>query len=138
VAKFNLETRSELVSAKKSIKYIHNMGEDTSFGPNDFDHVSMSLVSHELPAHAAKAIFKEAYRILPSGGVFSFMDIDPESLFFQKFASNPIAFTAFKSTEPWIQEYVSMDLVTTLKDCGYKSIQIRANSPRHRTVVAFK
>ena len=66
------------------------------------------------------------------------MDINPDSAFFQKFASNPFAFAAFKSTEPWIQEFVSMDLEQTLTQIGYRNVQIMANSPRHRTVIAYK
>ena len=87
---------------------------------------------------AAKAIFVEAYRLLKPGGAFSLMDMDPNSLFFQKFAGNPMAFAAFKSTEPWIQEYVSMDLEKTLASVGFVEIQVKSNSPRHRTVVAYK
>ena len=138
VAKFQQETVPEMDKAKKSITYIHAAGENIPFGSGDIDLVTISLVSHELPFSAAKAIFEEAYRILPLGGAFALMDMDPKSIFFQKFASNPFAFTAFKSTEPWIQEYISMDLEKTLSTCGFVNIKVISNSPRHRTVVAFK
>lgn len=36
------------------------------------------------------------------GGAISLMDMNPDSVFFRKFASNPFAFAAFKSTEPWL------------------------------------
>lgn len=85
-----------------------------------------------------RAIFEEAYRILPSGGALGIMDMDPFSASFLKLASNPFAFTAFKSTEPWLNEYVRMDLYQVLVDCGFSSIQAKPNSPRHRTVVAYK
>lgn len=85
-----------------------------------------------------RQIFAEALRILPSGGALSIMDMNPRSIFFQKFAANPFAFAAFKSTEPWLNEYVSMDLGQTLVECGFKNVQVLENSPRHRTVVAFK
>jgi hypothetical protein len=91
-----------------------------------------------IPIHCIRAIFQEAYNILPSGGALSLMDMNPRSEFFQKFASNPFAFAAFKSTEPWIQEYVSMDLESTLAACGFSGVTVLANSPRHRTVVAYK
>lgn len=66
------------------------------------------------------------------------MDMNPKSIFFQKFASNPFAFAAFKSTEPWLNEYISMDLEDTLKECGFINIQISENSKRHRVVVGYK
>ena len=40
--------------------------------------------------------------------------------------------------EPWIAEYVSMDLEQTLAQCGFRDIGVLENSPRHRTVVAYK
>lgn len=83
-------------------------------------------------------MFEEVYRILPNGGVFAFMDMDPLAENFKKFASNPFAFAAFKSTEPWIREYVSMDIMKELRETGFKHIEIKSNSPRHRTIVAFK
>lgn len=76
--------------------------------------------------------------MLPSGGSIAIMDMNPKSIFFQKFASNPFAFAAFKSTEPWLNEYVTMDLETTLAECGFKGVAVLENSPRHRTVVAYK
>jgi hypothetical protein len=66
------------------------------------------------------------------------MDMNPRSIFFQKFAANPFAFAAFKSTEPWLNEYVTMDLEQTLVECGFRDVKVLENSPRHRTVVAYK
>jgi hypothetical protein len=66
------------------------------------------------------------------------MDMNPRSKSFVKFASNPFAFAAFKSTEPWMTEYVGMDLEAALRDAGFRDIEVHFNSPRHRTVVAFK
>lgn len=138
VAKFQLDTKKSLQTARRSITYRQAAAEEADIGEKDVDLVTMCLVSHELPTQAAKAIFVEAYRMLKPGGAFSLMDMDPNSLFFQKFAGNPMAFAAFKSTEPWIQEYVSMDLEKTLASVGFVEIQVKSNSPRHRTVVAYK
>ena len=138
VANYELQTKASLYDARKSVSYMHRNGEDTTMGRGDVDMVSMCLVSHELPEAASINVFKEAYDVLPSGGVISIMDMDPQSAFFKKFASNPFAFAAFKSTEPWIQEYVRMDLVQRLKEVGFEDIQIAPNSVRHRTVVAVK
>lgn len=83
-------------------------------------------------------ILLEAYRILPKGGAIAIMDMNPDSTAFRRVSSNPFAFAAFKSTEPWIQEYVSMDLYNTLRVCGFRDVDMMENSPRHRTVVAYK
>jgi len=137
VAKQNLES-IEYVDAKQHIQYIHSKGEDIEINEKQINLISMCLVLHELPTDISKQIFTQAYDILPNNGVFSIMDMNPLSTHFIKLASNPFAFSAFKSTEPWLQEYVSMDLIETLKYVGFKEIDILYNSPRHRTVVAYK
>lgn len=78
------------------VTYLHGCGEDSRLGTHDVDMVSMCLVSHELPADISRRVFEEAYRLLPEGGALSLMDMNPRSPFFQKFAANPFAFTAFK------------------------------------------
>ncbi len=96
-------------------------------------------MSRPTPSNAAcRDILAEAYRILPPGGAFALMDMNPQSPFFQRFASNPFAFAAFKSTEPWIQEYAETDLERAMRSVGFRNIAVRPNSPRHRTVVAYK
>lgn len=138
VAKLQLSTLPALADARGRVSYLHASGEQTSLGKGDVDCVSMSLVSHELPESASKDMFQHAFDLLPSGGALSIMDMNPQSPFFRKFASNPFAFAAFKSTEPWIQEYVGMDIHAVLKECGFGVIEELTNSPRHRTIVAFK
>ena len=98
----------------------------------------MCLVSHELPEASTVDILKEAYRLLPYGGAIALMDMDPNSANFRKFASNPFAFAAFKSTEPWIKEYMEMDIENCMRSVGFEDIEIKSNSPRHRTIIAYK
>eukprot|EP00600_Ochromonadales_sp_CCMP1393_P014469 CAMPEP_0174996534 /NCGR_PEP_ID=MMETSP0005-20121125/447_1 /TAXON_ID=420556 /ORGANISM="Ochromonas sp., Strain CCMP1393" /LENGTH=335 /DNA_ID=CAMNT_0016250951 /DNA_START=57 /DNA_END=1064 /DNA_ORIENTATION=+ len=138
-SRLGMSYRNEAMSsAKDSIEYLHRAGEDTGLGKGDVDLVTMSLVSHELPQAATRDILLEAYRILPSGGAFVMMDMNPESPAFQRISSNPFAFAAFKSTEPWIQEYATLDLYSTMRECGFTDIDMLQNSPRHRTVIGFK
>ena len=137
VAEYKLKA-DPILSKEAKVSFIHAAGESTSLAPGDCDLVTVCLVSHELPASASAAVFQEAYRVLPSGGAIAVMDMDPDSDSFRKLTSNPFALAAFKSTEPWLQEYVSMDLYQTLRDSGFAKVQMLSNSPRHRTVVAFK
>lgn len=121
------------------IDYVYGSGESMApFLSGTVDLVSMCLVSHELPQNAAVDIYSEVFNIMKSGGAFSIMDIDPDSEFFRKFRGNRFAYAGFKSTEPWLDEYCSMDLVSRLKCAGFRDISVAANSPRHRTVVAIK
>jgi hypothetical protein len=44
------------------------------------------------------------------------MEMDPSSAAFQRIFSNVFAYTAFKSTEPWLVEYVTLDLHGAMKE----------------------
>jgi hypothetical protein len=43
------------------------------------------------------------------------MEMDPNSAAFQRIFSNVFAYTAFKSTEPWLVDYVTLDLHDAMK-----------------------
>lgn len=122
----------------KRISFVHGLAEATPLQQGDADLYTASLVAHELPASATRAMIVEAFRVLPSGGAVAIMDMDPNSAAFQKVASNPFAFTAFKSTEPWLNEYMQVDLLAELRNAGFVDVTIQNNSPRHRTCTAFK
>jgi len=63
--------------------------------------------------------------------------MDPLSPAFHRITNNPLLFALFKYTEPWLQEYNTMDLPKELTNAGFRNIQVQSNSPRHRTLVAF-
>lgn len=116
----------------------HGLAEDTSLPENSLDLVSLCLVCHELPISATLAIFKEAHRVLRPGGCLSVMEMDPQSATFQRIISNPFVFTAFKSTEPWLQDYMALDMPQAMQDAGFRRPMQADNTPRHKTVVAVK
>lgn len=66
------------------------------------------------------------------------MEMNPNSPAFQRIFSNVFAYTAFKSTEPWLMEYVTLDLHGAMTDAGFEQPLQTENSPKHRTVVAKK
>ena len=45
---------------------------------------------------------------------------------------------AFKSTEPYLLDYVTLDLHQAIQEQGFQAPLQMENSPRHRTVVAVK
>ncbi len=62
------------------------------------------------------------------------MDMNPGSEVFAKMP--PYILTLLKSTEPYLDEYFSLDLEEALVDAGFEKPTIAQNSPRHRTVIA--
>jgi hypothetical protein len=66
------------------------------------------------------------------------MEMDPSSAVFQRIFKNPFAYTAFKSTEPWLQEYIALDMPAAMQEAGFRAPRTQSNTPRHKTVVALK
>ena len=113
--------------------WVHAPAENTGLPDASFDLVSTSLMFHELPQSAAIAIFKEARRLLKPGGTFAFMDMDPNCHTFQTLP--PFIFTLLKSTEPYLDQYLQLDLPQALMDAGFNAPTITINTPRHRTAI---
>ena len=134
-----LQRQREAASGiKERLTLVHGLAEDTKFPEESFDLVSICLVCHELPEFASRAIFKEAYRVLRPGGALAIMEMNPASKIFQRVMQNPIPYTVFKSTEPYLLDYVNMDMHKAMADAGFKVPNQLGNSPRHRSVVAIK
>lgn len=112
----------------------HAAGEETGLPAETFDLVSVCLVFHELPQTAAIAILHEARRLLKPGGHLSLMDMNPHSAIYAQMP--PYLLTLLKSTEPYIDEYFSLDIAAACVVAGFQAPTITANSPRHRTVIA--
>ena len=124
--------------AAPAIAFRHAAAERTGLPAASFDLVSMCLVAHELPQDATRAIFAEAYRLLRPGGALEVMEMDPRSPILERVRSNPFAFTAFASTEPYLKEYLSFPMEEALEQAGFEPAAQAACSPRHRAVVAHK
>ncbi len=118
----------------------HGAAEELAFVDDEsLDMASMCLVCHELPQDATRAIFTEAYRKLKKGsGVLCVMEMDPTTPAFQRVLSNAVPYVVFKSTEPYLLEYVALDMEAELRAAGFADVVSTNNSPRHKTVVAVK
>ncbi|MBV9385119.1 MAG: class I SAM-dependent methyltransferase [Chroococcidiopsidaceae cyanobacterium CP_BM_ER_R8_30] len=116
------------------INWVHAAAESTGLPTASFDLVSTFLMCHELPRTATRQILTEARRLLRPGGYFALMDMNPKSETFIKMP--PYVLTLLKSTEPYLDEYFSLDIERALVEAGFMTPDITCNSPRHRTVVA--
>jgi ubiquinone/menaquinone biosynthesis C-methylase UbiE len=124
--------RAEQNQAK--INWVHACAESTGLPNKAFDLVSLCLICHELPQLATRQIFAEARRLLRPGGHISIMDMNPQSEAFKKMP--PYILTLLKSTEPYLDQYFSLDIEQALVEAGFQTPTITQNSPRHRTVIA--
>ena len=121
------------------VSFAHAAGERLPFEDGSVDLVSSCLVFHELPSDAAAAVIADAFRALRPGGYFTMMDMDPTAPAFERIANNVFAFTAFKSTEPYLEQYASLDVQDVLRAAGFEArVETLPSSPRHRTIVARK
>lgn len=128
VAKYN--------DRENEIKWKHAPAENTGFPDDSFDVVTLQFLIHELPHQPTKNILQEALRILRPGGCLGIVDNNPKSSVIQNLP--PVLFTLMKSTEPWSDQYYTLDVEATLKEIGFEYKTTVASDPRHRTIIAIK
>ena len=117
----------------QKVNWIHAAAESTGLPSATFDLVSACLVFHELPQTAAQEIFLEAKRLLRPGGYFAIMDMNPRSPIYQTMP--PYILTLLKSTEPYLDQYFTLDITSAMREVGFAEPTITVNSPRHRTII---
>jgi len=115
------------------INWVHAPAEATGLPDDSFDLVSICLVCHELPQFATRKIFREVRRLLRSNGSIAIMDMNPKSEVYATMA--PHIFTLLKSTEPYLDEYFSLDIEKELVNAGFSAPKIICNTHRHRTII---
>ena len=110
--------------------------EATGLPAASVDLITLQFVCHELPADATRAVLREAARLLRPGGVVALVDQDPDSDVIRRLPA-PIA-TLLKSTEPYLEDYFSLDLPAALGQAGFRDVRRAACDPRHRVLVAVR
>jgi SAM-dependent methyltransferase len=131
-----LRAESGRWGAAGQVTWRHADAEATGLPDGSVDFFSMSFVAHELPTAVTRRIMAEAFRVLRPGGVFGLTDNDPESPVIRGLP--PVLFTLMKSTEPWSDEYYTMDMEGALRAAGFQSVETRTCDPRHRGVFGLK
>lgn len=117
-----------------SMQWVHAAAEATGLPDSSFDLVSAFLLFHELPQTAAKAIIKEARRLLRPSGCLALMDMNPRAEAYRQMP--PYIFTLLKSTEPYLDQYFTLDLETAFREAGFRRPTITPISPRHRAIIS--
>jgi ubiquinone/menaquinone biosynthesis C-methylase UbiE len=134
-----IAARNSAVAAHRSpqrqkINWLHAAAENIPLSDRSFDLITISLVCHELPQTATIQILRECRRLLRPQGRIAIMDMNPQSQIYAKMP--PYILTLLKSTEPYLDQYFSLDMAKVISDCGFSSMSITCNTPRHRVILA--
>jgi len=127
---------AQLRDTKGEIEWIHAKAEDSGLSDASFDLVTLQFVIHELPRQATQAIFQEILRLLRPGGYVTIVDNNPKSPVIQNLP--PVLFTLMKSTEPWSDDYYTLDVEGLMQTVGFEHRVTVASDPRHRTIIGRK
>ena len=130
--------KANVATGSSRIEFVHAAGESMPFDDESQDVVCVSLTFHELPGGVSLQIIEEAYRVLRPGGFIQIMEMDPSSAFFQRIASIPPAWAAFRATEPWLASYACLDVTEAIKVAGFADVRDATCTPRHRAWVGKK
>jgi len=122
------------VQRHSPINWVHAQAESTGLQNESFDLISICLMCHELPQSATQQIFAEARRLLRPGGYLAIMDMNPQSEVYAKMP--PYILTLLKSTEPYFDDYFTLDVEKALVAAGFTHPSITRNTIRHRTIIA--
>lgn len=98
--------------------------EDTGFADSSFDLVASYIIFHEMPAHAIRATFAEAFRVLEPGGSMLMSDVTPYAAV-DKMASWRADWLARNGGEPWWREAASMDWGAEARAAGFVDVESR-------------
>jgi ubiquinone/menaquinone biosynthesis C-methylase UbiE len=102
---------------------LHQASADAAPFPDaSFDLVTSYIILHEMPAHAIRAMFREAFRLLEPGGHMLMSDVTPYARL-DKLAQWRADWLARHGGEPWWREAASMDWAQAAREAGFTDVR---------------
>lgn len=103
-------------------RLIEGAGEQTDLPAAGFDLVTSYILLHELPEHATRAIFAEAFRLLEPGGTVMMSDVTPFAEL-DKLAAWRADWSA-RGGEPYWREAAQLELGDVLGNAGFVDVEV--------------
>lgn len=113
------------------IDWVHAQAEATGFPAQRFDLISVALLFHETPPAIAKAILREAFRLLVPGG--QIVILDGSQLVLRQFAALQHVFE-----EPYMDAYARGNLDVWLGAAGFEAVHSDLHWGIHQVSRAMK
>jgi demethylmenaquinone methyltransferase/2-methoxy-6-polyprenyl-1,4-benzoquinol methylase len=108
-----------LSRAKRNVpqaKYVEALAEEMPFDDRVFDLVHTSAAMHEMNTEQLEQIFREVYRVLKPGGIFTMVDFHrPTNPLFMPGVA--IFFWLFETDTAW--QLINTNIVDILKEIGF-------------------
>ena len=95
--------------------------ENTGFADGCFDLVASYIILHEMPAHAIRATFAEAFRLLEPGGQMLMSDVTPYRML-DRLGAWRADVSANKGGEPYWREAATLDWGQVARDAGFTDV----------------
>ena len=119
-----------------ALTWHHGAAKATSLPAAAYDLITLQFVCHELPQSTSRAVLAEAARLLRPGRVIALVDQEPDSAVIRRLPA-PIA-THLNRSEPYLEDYIRLDLPAALQEAGFRKVQRSAADPRHRVLAASR
>ena len=102
--------------AQLRIQWRHGNAEHTGFSDASFDVVTASLLFHETPPAVAKAILREAFRLLKAGGQVLILDGNQKTLRQTEWLTDIFE-------EPYIKAYAAGNIDAWMGAAGFEAVE---------------
>ena len=117
-----LAARDAASAQARNLRFRQADARATGLAGAAFDVVTSTMLIHEMPPPAIRALFAESHRLLAPGGLAAHLDFRPP-------ADDPFLAAihyghARRNNEPFMEKWARMDAVAELEAAGFRDVEI--------------